>query len=80
MATLETFYGPEYTVVFTQDLSGFGDSVVPTSAQISALLPDERVPFQVQSRLVREGIMEPLPPLVPIEQGEIVQDNQGEDL
>jgi len=67
MMILESYYGPEYAVVFDADLSGLGSrGQEPSDAQISAMLPDERVPYMVQYRLVREGIMDELPRLIPL--------------
>ena len=60
IAVLEFYYGPDYTFTFVADLPLLGEE--PSSAQTTAMFPDERVPYQVQFRLVQEGIMEQLPP------------------
>ena len=60
IAVLELYYGPDYTFLFVPTLP-HGEE--PTRAQMAAMLPDERVPYQVQFRLVQEGIMDQLPRL-----------------
>jgi len=63
IAVLESYYGPEYTLVFVADFPGPGWGTTPTQAQLSMMFPDERVPYQVQYRLLQQGVMEHLPSL-----------------
>ena len=56
-AVLESYYGPDYEFIFVADVPTLGE--VPSDAQMSAMFPDERVPYQVQYRLLQEGILQP---------------------
>ena len=68
VAVLETYYGPDYTCVFVPDLvAELSSDMAPTDAQVSAMFPDERVPYLLHYRLMEEGIMEQLPALLKLE-------------
>jgi hypothetical protein len=62
LGTLEWYYGSDYAVTFVplQLLE------VPTHTQMSSMFPDERVPYLVQFRLMKNGFMDRLPRLEPI--------------
>ena len=58
---LESYYGSDYTAVFVADVPLLAEEL--THAQMLAMFPDERVLFQVQFRLIKEGMMDQLPRL-----------------
>ena len=58
-AVLQFYYGPDYIFVFIPTVPSLEEE--PTVAQMSAMFPDERVPYLVQDRFMRDGIVEQLP-------------------
>ena len=61
IAVLESYYGPDYQFIFVANLPALGEE--PSDTQMSAMFTDERVPYQVQYRLLQEGIVDQLPRL-----------------
>ena len=59
MSALTHYYGPEYACAFVSDVPSLEEE--PSDAQMTAMFPDERVPYQVQYRLIYAGIMSQLP-------------------
>jgi hypothetical protein len=70
-SVLEHYYGSEYTFIFSAVVPTLDE--IPSDSQMSAMFPDASIPYQVQYRLVQEGVMDALPRLVSIEEAAVEQ-------